>query len=56
MGLDSDGCQEQTDHSFLCGRSLSGDRQKAMVIPKDYRENATFYTDDWQAYTGIPLE
>jgi len=32
MDLDSHVCQEQTDHRFLCWRSLTRERQKAMGV------------------------
>ena len=40
--------------AFYVGyRSRESARKLWESIPESYRENATFYTDDWQAYKGI---
>jgi len=42
---------------YVGDRSQESAKKLWELIPKDYRENATFYTDDWQAYkTVIPEE
>ena len=38
---------------YVGDRSRESARNLWESIPKNYRENATFYTDDWQAYNGI---
>ena len=39
------------------GRSQESAKKLWELIPEDYREKATFYTDDWQAYkVVIPAE
>ena len=34
-------------------RSQESAKKLWELIPEDYREKATFYTDDWQAYKGL---
>ena len=34
-------------------RSQDSAKRLWELIPEDYRENATFYTDDWQAYKAV---
>jgi insertion element IS1 protein InsB len=38
---------------YVGDRSQESAKKLWELIPKDYRENATFYTDDWQAYKGL---
>jgi insertion element IS1 protein InsB len=38
---------------YVGDRSRESARKLWESIPKNYREKATFYTDDWQAYNGI---
>ena len=38
---------------FVGDRSRESARQLWQRIPRDYRERATFYSDDWEAYKGV---
>jgi len=38
---------------YVGDRSRESAKKLWELIPKDYREKATFYTDDWQAYKGV---
>jgi len=38
---------------YVGDRSQESAKKLWALIPKDYRENATFYTDNWQAYKGV---
>jgi insertion element IS1 protein InsB len=38
---------------YVGDRSRESARKLWESIPRNYREQATFYTDDWQAYNGI---
>jgi len=38
---------------YVGDRSRESARELWKSIPENYRRNATFYTDDWQAYKGV---
>jgi insertion element IS1 protein InsB len=54
MGLAGDGRDDPPDHGVSCGRSQSRQCQTLWAkIPLVYRAQATFHTDQYDAYTGV---
>ncbi|MEW6730079.1 MAG: hypothetical protein AB1489_01960 [Acidobacteriota bacterium] len=39
--------------SYVGDHSRDSARQLWKLLPKEYRQQAIFYTDDWEAYKGV---